>query len=313
MGKLFLLFSLAGVLFCCNSLQGQTTVSLNPAKDNTLYEDATGSLSNGAGDHFFVGLNNLNFRRRGLIMFDIASIVPAGATIVSASLTLTMDQTNSGPSIVDMHVASADWGEGASVAAGSGGSGATAQSNDATWLHNFYSDSFWNSAGGDFNTTVSASATVNGTGVYNWNAPQLMVDVQKWLDTPTSNFGWCLIGNETTKQSAMRFASKEIANATSRPTLTIVYTVPVGIREANSGLRYTIYPNPSPGKLHMTVDDVPKATVKIFNAMGSVVYFQQLNANQQAIDLSMEPEGVYFYKLLSKDQIVETGKIIIKK
>lgn len=313
MGKLFLLFLFAGMLFCCISLKGQTTVSMNPAKDNTLYEDAIGSLSNGAGNHFFVGLNNLNSRRRGLIKFDIASIVPAGATIVSATLTLTMDQTNSGPSIVEMHAVSADWGEGASVAAGSGGSGATAQSNDATWLHSFYSNSFWKTAGGDFIATISASTSVNGTGVYNWNAPQLIADVQKWLDTPASNFGWCLVGNETTKQSAMRFASKEITNATSRPTLTIVYTVPVGIREANFGLRHTIYPNPSPGKLHMTVNELPKAEVKIFNIAGSVVYFQQLNANQQVIDLSMEPEGVYFYKLLSKDQIVETGKIIIKK
>ncbi|MGE5395712.1 MAG: DNRLRE domain-containing protein, partial [Candidatus Saccharibacteria bacterium] len=147
MNKLFLLLTIAGMLFCCSSLTGQTTVNINPVKDNTLYEDATGSLSNGSGIHLFVGLTNLNSKRRSLVQFDIASNVPAGATIVSASLTLTVDQTNSGPNNVELHTVSVDWGEGASVASGSGGGGAVAQANDATWLHNFYNHSLWKNPG----------------------------------------------------------------------------------------------------------------------------------------------------------------------
>lgn len=313
MKRIFLLLSFAGVLFCCISLHGQTTVSINPVKDNTLYENATGSISNGSGDHFFVGLTNLNSKRRGLIKFDIASNVPAGSTILEATLTLTMDLTNSGASNVELHALSADWGEAASVASGSGGSGAPAQANDATWLHNFFNQSFWNTAGGDFNASVSATASVNGTGAYNWTSPQLIADVQKWLDSPALNFGWCLLGNETVKQSAMRFASKEIALATSRPKLTVVYTGPVGIHEVNAGSHCTVFPNPSSGKLELVVRDVYPAEVWIFNTAGLAVYSKPLLADQLTIDLSNVPGGVYFYKLLGNNQMIETGKIIIKK
>lgn len=313
MNKLFLLLTIAGMLFCCSSLTGQTTVKINPIKDNTLYEDATGSLSNGSGTHLFVGLTNLNSKRRGLVQFDIASNVPAGATIVSASLTLTVDQTNSGPNNVELHTVSVDWGEGASVASGSGGGGAVAQANDATWLHNFYNHSLWKNPGGDFNASPSATASINGVGVYSWTSAQLTADVQKWLDTPASNFGWCLTGNEISKQSAMRFASKEIANPASRPALTVVYSIPAGIWEADAGSRCTVFPNPSSGKLQLTVRDVDQAEIKIFSAEGAVVFSQPLTADKMTIDLSREPAGVYSYKLLSNHQTIETGKIIIKK
>ncbi|HET6558415.1 MAG TPA: DNRLRE domain-containing protein [Prolixibacteraceae bacterium] len=313
MKKIVILFSFAGMLFCCISLHGQTTVSINPVKDNTLYENATGSISNGTGDHFFVGLNNLSSKRRGLIKFDIASTVPSGATILEASLTLTMDQTNSEASNVELHTVSADWGEGASVAITSGGSGAPAQTTDATWLHNFYDHSFWNTAGGDFNASISATTSVNGIGIYNWTSSQLVADVQKWLDSPTLNFGWCLIGNETIQQSAMRFASKEIATPTSRPLLTIVYTDPVGIHELNSNSRCMVFPNPTSGMLQLAVRNVDKAEVKIFSTAGLAVYSQPIIADQLTIDLSHKPGGVYFYELLSNNQIIETGKFILKK
>lgn len=313
MNKIFLLLSFAGMFFCGISLYGQTTVSINPVKDNTMYEHTTGSISNGSGDHFFVGLTNLSSKRRGLIKFDIASNVPPGATIVSASLTLTVDQTNSGPSNVELHTVSADWGEGASVASGSGGNGAIAQTNDATWLHNFYNNSFWITPGGDFNAAISATTSINGVGIYHWTSPELIADVQKWLDSPATNFGWCLMGNETNKQSAMRFASKETSSSASKPILTIVYNAPLGIHESDAGLHCILFPNPSSGKLQVAVHDVSAAEITIFSTKGCVVYSRPLNAGKLTVDLSREPAGVYFYQLLSNAHIIETGKIILNK
>ena len=46
------------------------TVMLPPQKDNTLYEDGAGSLSNGQGAYFFAGKTVSNSLRRGLIAFD---------------------------------------------------------------------------------------------------------------------------------------------------------------------------------------------------------------------------------------------------
>ena len=131
----FLAFPSAG--YASESIE----VQIGAAKDNTLYESATGSLSNGSGEHFFVGQTAAGggFKiRRGLIAFNIASNIPAGATIQSAVLTLSMNRTISGNQTVSLHKLTADWGEGTSDAPGGEGQGAAATTNDATWLHRFY-------------------------------------------------------------------------------------------------------------------------------------------------------------------------------
>src|SRR5512138_1978 len=70
---------------------GAATVTLTTSKDNTLYESATGALSNGAGAHFFAGRTGTNSGgkiRRGVIAFDVAANVPPGSTITNVVLTL---------------------------------------------------------------------------------------------------------------------------------------------------------------------------------------------------------------------------------
>ena len=317
MKNLFLLLSVVGILFFSVPLKAQTTVTINPVKDNTLYQQVAGNLSNGAGDHFFVGTTNQGLIRRGLLQFDIASNVPAGATILEATLALSMDKTLPGPSNIELHIVTTNWGEGASVAAETtgtgGGIGATAQNNDATWLHSFYNSSLWTTAGGDFSPTVSASTSVAGIGSYSWTSPQLAADIQNWLTAPTTNFGWCLTGDETKLGTVKRFASREIATITSRPGLTITFTPPVSALETNTGSRSIVYPNPSTGKMQLVVSDVPNAAVKVYNIMGRTVYSELLIEDQLTIDLSKEPAGIYFYELLSNQGIVETGKIVIRK
>src|SRR6266498_3799000 len=62
------------------------TVTLGTSKDNTLYQSATGSLSNGAGSYFFVGRTDAAQIRRGVIAFNVAGSIPAGSTITSVML-----------------------------------------------------------------------------------------------------------------------------------------------------------------------------------------------------------------------------------
>src|SRR5581483_4585305 len=147
-----------------------TTVILTPSKDNTLYESTTGDTSNGAGANFFVGVTNKASIRRGVIEFNIAGNIPAGATINSVSLSLHVSQTQAGAETIELHRLLADWGESTSNADGSGGGGrgAPAASNDATWLFRFFNTSRWTNAGGDFTSTISASASVGGVGSYTW-------------------------------------------------------------------------------------------------------------------------------------------------
>src|SRR5262245_35539492 len=173
-------------------------VNLTPIADNTLYEDVTGALSNGAGTGMFAGKNGSGLIRRAVVAFDVAGALPAGATISSVTLTMNMSQTPAGNQNVSLHRLLADWGEGTSVAAGAGGGGAPSTSGDATWIHTFFNTSFWSAVGGDYAASPSATATVGSAiGPYVWASTAAMVaDVQAWLNSPGSNFGWAVVGNE---------------------------------------------------------------------------------------------------------------------
>jgi hypothetical protein len=218
---------LAISLMCALGFADATTATANiinitPTKDNTLYEydPAEGDHSNGAGFHFFAGENAMGELRRGVVAFDVAGTIPAGSTITAVTLTMNMSMTPAGAETVELHKLLADWGEGTSHAPMGEGDGAPATPNDATWRHRFFDTIFWTTEGGDFFAAVSASQSVGGTGQYMWNSAQMIADVQLWLDDPASNFGWLVLGNESTIATAKRFDTRESA---SPPVLTIQY------------------------------------------------------------------------------------------
>jgi hypothetical protein len=202
------------------------TVVLTPTKDNTLYESATGDVSNGAGAFFFVGQTAGAETRRGLLAFGVADQVPAGATVVSAALQLQMSKTSGGAADVSLHRALADWGESSSDATANEGKGATAAVGDATWLHTFHDSALWQTPGGDFAPTATATTAVSGIGLYRWpSSPAMVAAVQQWLDDPAADFGWVLVGDESSGGTAKRFTARESADAAARPQLTVVYTI----------------------------------------------------------------------------------------
>jgi len=227
-----------------------STVSLGADRDNTLFESFSGSLSNGAGAYLFAGLTDRNAIRRGILSFDIAASVPEGATIDSVELSLHMSRTISGAQTIGLHAVSADWGEGTSNAPGQEGKGTTAALGDVTWIHRFANSSTWTTPGGDFAPTSSATASVAGVAHYQWGSTADMVaDVQGWLDEPSSNFGWILVGNEAVVGGAKRFDTKENSNVAFRPVLTVDFTetpnVSIGdvaVTEGNTGTVDAVFP-----------------------------------------------------------------------
>lgn len=204
------------------------TVTLTPSKDNTLYEAFSDPQSNGAGEYLFAGYTIRGAgERRALLRFDIASALPPGAQVVSATLRLNISRNNADINIGLLHRSLADWGEGASNAGGPGGQGTSPAPGDATWLHRFFPNVFWASTGGDFVTTPSGQASLPGAptlGPVFWaTSSGIVSDVQAWLDQPATNFGWVLRLNDG-GIGALRFDSREATAASVRPTLTIVYT-----------------------------------------------------------------------------------------
>ena len=211
------------------------------SKDNTLYEDATGQLSNGQGIYFFVGRTAQPAIRRGLIAFDLSSI-PTNAFVTGATLTMFLSNTHGGAQMVTLSSAAQNWGEGASDAGDPGGAGTQAATGDATWVYTFYNTNSWTNAGGDFSAIASASAIVSAAGVtYSWTGSGLLADVQGWVSNPAMNFGWVVRGNEVTAGAAQGFNSTQ--NTAHKPQLTVVYQLPCA----------TPTPTPSPVNISGTV------------------------------------------------------------
>ena len=204
------------------------TVTLEPARDNTLYEDVDGALSNGIGEFCFVGRTATGVLRRAVVAFDVASELPPEAIITGVELTLEMSMSfNDDGQTIDLHRLLADWGEGTSNATVmGGGQGAESTPGDATWIHTFFDTGFWASAGGDFEAAASGTQTVGPLGTYTWSStPQMVADVQAWLDVPANNFGWLLLGNETANATSKRFNTRENTNLATVPQLSVTFDV----------------------------------------------------------------------------------------
>jgi hypothetical protein len=212
------------------SVASADVVSVGASKDNTLFETVLGDRSNGIGPNIFVGRSNQMggaTLKRGVIAFDLSAI-PAGSTIDSVELALYLEMAGGAavPAPHLLHTLQQDWGEGTSLAFG--GLGAPSTPGDATWIHTFWDTDNWASAGGSYSLAPSASTSVGtAAGTVTWTStPDLVSDVQTWLDFPVLNFGWIIIGDEITLGSARKFSSRENGNPTNFPSLRITFTPP---------------------------------------------------------------------------------------
>lgn len=229
--------AVTAIALCCTASAFADVVELPAARDNTLYQNPNGWLSNGVGEHFFAGTSaqdDNNRRRRGVIAFDIAAVIPAGATINSVELTLYMSRTSTSTSrTIGLHALLTDWGEGDSNAPGQEGAGVFGGDGDATWLYTFFDRDVpedspqWDTPGGDFEPTPSATQDVGDIAFYSWTStPAMVADVQAWLDAPDTDFGWAMVGPEDQSETVKRFNTHEyLGTATRKPKLVIDFTM----------------------------------------------------------------------------------------
>ncbi len=220
---------LLALLFLGLLAHAQTTVSVTATADNTIYQSPNTS-SNALGQNMLCGTNGGGSPRRGLIRFDLASLIPPGALITSATLTLHCNQSRTVPDNVAISKLSNSWGEGTSNAGSLGdGGGVPATPNDATWLTRYFPDVAWATAGGEYEAAASASVLIGSVGFYQWSGAGVVTDVQSWINDPSGNFGWVLICNEAAVGTARKFGSKENATLANRPSLSVTYTTVVPV------------------------------------------------------------------------------------
>jgi hypothetical protein len=120
------------------------------------------------------------------------------------------------------------------------------QENQATW-NTRLSQIPWNAPGAlnpsDTAQPASSSVVVSGLGTYTIpSSPQLVADVQGWLDNPAGNHGWLLRSqSENVLRTARHFASREALDPATRPRLRVTYvTRPLlaGVEREGDGVAF---------------------------------------------------------------------------
>ncbi len=223
------------VLVAGTTAANALVATLAASKDNSIFQEFP-TRSDGAGPEFYAGNTAVGNQRRALIAFNTASI-PPGSMILSVDLALTVTGIPRSPApaseVVELHRLLADWGEAGSSGDGQGDA---AQTGDATWNDRFFMTDTWATAGGDFSPTASGQQTIGGTGVYHWiSTPGMRSDVQGWVNNPSSNFGWLLLGDESINKTARAFASRTPDEAGDEPVLTITFVPPPGAPTLSTG------------------------------------------------------------------------------
>lgn len=208
-------------------------IRLTPTADGTLIQVAPDANLGGA-NFFNAGTAGNGNANRGLMQFSLSEYIPAGSTIVNAYLTMdivrqpTMDMAVTEFNLRRVLVS---WGEGDKVPIeeNSPGLGAPGTEGDSTWQYRSVGGAAWTTPGGhigiDFSANVSSTTTIYGLGdlVEFESTPQVVADVQHWLDHPDANFGWVLLPqDERIRKSARSFASRE--DGSGGPVLEIEFT-----------------------------------------------------------------------------------------
>jgi hypothetical protein len=237
-------------------------IALGASKDAMIFGTSAGvdtGNASGKGPALFAGADGSSNRKRSMLAFDVSSI-PAGATITSVTMTLTLAQiagsgggSSSGGTYptrtYGLYDLLQDWGEGnsgspTSSSVGGTGQGYTRVNGDSTWDYAFYNSNpalavTWDLGGtdlhgGNFSATESAASTFTSFTVgnpYTWSSAGMVADVQAWVNGTTPNDGWLLKSDnlESSPTSFLGFWSKDGAaannNAAWAPSLTVTYTV----------------------------------------------------------------------------------------
>jgi len=86
--------------------------------------------------------------------------------------------------------------------------------------------------------------------------------------------------------------------------------ITTGTGDPVSPERLIIYPNPSPGVCYINTPDLPaNYSIEVYNCLGACVYKSLVTEAQTGIDLSGQPNGIYFIKVIC-DNTVTFQKLI---
>ena len=199
----FLFLTLFSISFAQNS------VTIFPSADADIYAGAT-TANYGSCEEIWVGGSPIC---RSLLHFGLTT-VPPGATIISAFLEMDVTYSSGTNVQINVHQITNNWDEGSGTCGGT-------TNMPVSWTRRMGTTN-WGSSGGDFSSTVAATASVGDEGIYSWDVTTL---VTNW-STGTANYGVLFKFATESGSNVKYFATKENADPDLQPRLIVTYSLP---------------------------------------------------------------------------------------
>jgi sugar lactone lactonase YvrE len=72
------------------------------------------------------------------------------------------------------------------------------------------------------------------------------------------------------------------------------------------------YPNPSNGIFNILTNRTTSSVLEFYNILGELIHTEKTVSDKTQIDLSSQPKGMYFYRVVSQNKIIGSGKLVIQ-
>ncbi len=96
--------------------------------------------------------------------------------------------------------------------------------------------------------------------------------------------------------------------------VTLIDQTTVSVNELNVSTKISLYPNPAKDVLNIDLGTLKEDTkINIYNAFGELVLTEHLTTQNSSLKTHHLLSGIYFYRILVRDKIVKTDKIVIIK
>lgn len=86
-------------------------------------------------------------------------------------------------------------------------------------------------------------------------------------------------------------------------------TIGLGINPVDN-TTLTVYPNPAQNEIHVLSESAPE-DISVFNVQGQLV--KTFKSDESTLDVRELTEGVYFFRIKTKEGNVQTKKVVIQK
>lgn len=134
----------------------------------------------------------------------------------------------------------------------------------------------------------------------------------QWSGPPTAFLS--SVNSPTAYTNALGIYSVVVTNTVSGcATLAqvIVANCVTGISESTlSENTIAVYPNPSSSVFNLSAEHASGETIRLYNALGSLLLEQNLQTGNNVINLSEEKAGIYFITVVNSDKILFNSKLI---